>query len=250
MDEILITATNLGLKIPVFKPSEQKIGSNPIKIMAEFYSNRSNRDIRELLSNVSFVLKRGESLGVMGRNGSGKTTLLRLICGVYKSNVGTLEIHAKTQGLFDFKMGMQNDATGIENIYLRGLQMGLELKQIRNLIPEVIEFASIGSAINDVFSTYSTGMRLRLAGAISTMIVPDILVLDEWVGSGDQEFRSRLDKRMDRIIGDSKGLIIATHSEALIRRLCSNVLILDQGKSTFFGPTDEGIEFYKKSSKT
>ena len=149
--------------------------------------------------------------------------------------------------MFDFTMGMRPDATGVENIYLRGLQMGLTLKKIKSILPEVVEFAEIGAAITDVFSTYSTGMKLRLAAAISTMITPDILILDEWVGSGDADFKKKLNARMDVIIENSHGLVIASHSEILIRELCDKVLVLDKGMSKFYGTPDDAFHFYKKN---
>lgn len=246
MSEILISADKVGFTVPVFRPHEEKIGANPLRLMTNFYSNRSKRQIRDLLSNVSFDLKKSEALGVIGRNGSGKTTLLRILCGIYKYNSGSLTVNGKAQGLFNFKMGMSDNATGVENIYLRGLQMGLSLKKIKSILPEVIEFAEIGSAINDVFSTYSTGMQLRLAAGISTMITPEILVLDEWVGSGDSAFTEKLNERMDKIIDNSHGLVIASHSEALIRSICSRVLVLEAGRSVFYGSPNDAFTYYKE----
>ena len=247
MTDILISADKIGFAVPVFKPHEEKISANPLKLMTNFYSNRSKREIRHLISDISFELKPSEGLGIIGRNGAGKTTLLRTICGVYKHNSGQMTINGQAQGLFDFKMGMRADATGTENIYLRGIQMGLPIKKIKELLPEVVEFAGIGTAIFDVFSTYSTGMKLRLAAAISTMISPEILVLDEWVGSGDADFNKKLNKRMDAIIEDSHGLILASHTESLVRSLCSNVLVLHQGRCKFYGPTNEGYEYYREN---
>ena len=124
--------------------------------------------------------------------------------------------------------------------------MGLSLKKIKSILPEVIEFAEIGSAINDVFSTYSTGMQLRLAAGISTMITPEILVLDEWVGSGDSAFTEKLNERMDKIIDNSHGLVIASHSEALIRSICSRVLVLEAGRSVFYGSPNDAFTYYKE----
>ncbi len=247
MTNTLISAKKVGFTVPVFRPHEEKIGANPIKLMTGFYANRSERQLRDLISNVSFDLNKSEALGIIGKNGSGKTTLLRILCGVYRYNSGSLTINGEAKGLFDFTMGMRPDATGVENIYLRGLQMGLTLKKIKSILPEVVEFAEIGAAITDVFSTYSTGMKLRLAAAISTMITPDILILDEWVGSGDADFKKKLNARMDVIIENSHGLVIASHSEILIRELCDKVLVLDKGMSKFYGTPDDAFHFYKKN---
>lgn len=244
---VVIDAKNLGFSIPIFRPSERKIGRNPVRMMTSFYSNKSERNIKSLLSNINFEIHAGEKIGVMGKNGAGKTTLLRLLCGVYKPNIGQLNVTGKVHGLFDFQTGMRPEATGLENIYLRGLQMEISLNEIKGLVPDVIDFAGIGDAINDIFQTYSTGMKLRLATAISTMIDPDILVMDEWVGSGDEDFKKKLDKRMNEIIDDSRALVIASHSKDLIQGLCDKVLVLDGGSSIFFGDTREGIEVYMSS---
>ena len=155
MTEHLISAKNVGLEVPVFRPAKNKIDVNPIKIVSSFYSNRSTRQTVPLLQNLNFTLEKGERLGIIGHNGAGKTTLLRVLAGVYKNNHGTLEINGKAQGLFNVQLGMNNNATGIENIYLRGLQMGLSLKEIGRLVPEVVDFTGIGDSVNDVFNNYS-----------------------------------------------------------------------------------------------
>ena len=243
-DQTLIEAENVFLHIPVFKPSERTLSINPLKLMSKFYSNRSSRNITILLNNINFTMNKGERLGIMGPNGAGKTTLLRLLSGIYRPSGGNLQIHGSAYGLYDVKFGVNPEATGVENIYLRGIQMGLPLTKIRELAPQVAEFSGLGTSINDVFKDYSTGMKLRLAVAISTMIEPDILVMDEWIGSGDNEFRKKVDKRMDTLINKSRGLILASHSEQLLKSLCTHGLVLSGGNILFYGKMDDAVKYY------
>jgi len=244
MAKPLIIAKHLSLHVPVFKAPEQKISKNVTQLMRGLYANQTRRESRQLLRGINFELHPGERIGVIGRNGAGKTTLLRVLCGIYQHTGGALRVRGKIHGLFTVSLGINPRATGVENIYLRGLQMGLSIDQIKSMLPEVIEFADIGASINDTFDTYSTGMRLRLAVAISTMITPELLVLDEWIGAGDQEFRKKIKMRMHQIVDKSKGMVIATHTRGLMKNLCTHGLVMDKGKMVYYGPIDDALHFY------
>jgi len=246
MDDTIINAENLYLHVPVFKPSERKLKVNFLSLIANVYGNKYTRDVKTLLSDVSFQMHKGDRLGVIGLNGAGKTTLLRTLSGVYKPSSGKLDIIGKTHSLIDVQLGMNVEATGIENVYLRGLQMGLSLKEVSEMLPGVLEFAGIGDAVNNVFLTYSTGMQLRLAIAISTMIAPEILIMDEWIGAGDEEFSQKLHQRMMTLIEGSFGLVIATHNAQLMKSLCSTGLVMHEGKSVFFGEITEALAYYDR----
>ena len=191
----------------------------------------------------------GQRLGLIGPNGSGKSTLLRVLAGIYKPNAGSLIINGEAKGLFDVSLGMHQEATGLENIYLRGLQMGLGLSEIRQLIPEILEFSELTDDIDKPLATYSTGMRLRLALSISTMIEPDILLLDEWIGAGDAHFAAKIRKRMMDIIEGSRGLVIATHNPGLMRSLCTHGLVLHNGQTQFFGSLEDALSVYSEMLK-
>ena len=154
---------------------------------------------------------------MIGVNGSGKSTLLRVLAGIYVPTTGTLTVNGTAKGMFDISMGMHTEATGLENIYMRGLQMGLNLQEIKTLIPEIIEFSELKEVIDNPFNTYSTGMRMRLAFSISTMIDPDILLLDEWIGAGDAGFRRKINNRMDSLIEQSRGVVVASHNMSLMK---------------------------------
>lgn len=245
----IIEAKNLVLKVPVIKPNDRKLLSNPLLLLRDFYLSRATREHATLLNKISFNVEPGMRLGLIGKNGSGKSTLLRVIAGIYHPTQGTLTVNGVAKGLFDVSLGMHQEATGLENIYLRGLQMGMSLQQIRTLIPDVIEFSELADNIDKPFNTYSAGMRLRLAVSISTMIEPDILLLDEWIGAGDAGFNAKVKKRMMGLVEGSRGLVIATHNQNLMRSLCTHGLVLENGRMAYYGTLAEALETYKSIVK-
>lgn len=242
----LVEAVNLTLKVPIFQPSDRTLRANPFRLLADFYFSRTRRGVITLLDDVSFTIQRGERLGIIGANGAGKSTLLRVLAGIYSASAGTLIVNGEARGLFDISLGMNQEATGLENIYLRGLQMGIRLGDIKFLIPEILAFSELEEAIHQPLNTFSSGMKLRLALAISTMIEPDILLLDEWLGAGDARFNGKVKARMNSLIKKSRGLIIATHNETLMKSLCTHGLVLSKGKTVFVGKLDDALQAYRE----
>lgn len=245
----LIEVCNLSLHVPIITPKEQKLLSNPLRLLSNFYFSSTNRTKTTIIKEVSFELRSGQSLGLIGANGAGKSTILRILAGIYRPSSGKLIVNGNAKGLFDISLGMRPEATGLENIYLRGLQMGLNFKKIQSLIPEVIEFSELDHHIKNPLATYSTGMRLRLSIAISTMIKPDILLLDEWIGAGDDNFNKKIKERMMSLIKNSRGFVITTHNKNLMKSLCTHGLVLDKGSCVFYGYVNEAIEYYSKMIK-
>lgn len=242
----LVEAKNLTLKVPIFQPSDRTLRANPFRLLADFYLARTKRGVITLLDNVSFTVQPGERLGIIGANGAGKSTLLRVLAGIYAISSGKLVVNGEARGLFDISLGMNQEATGLENIYLRGLQMGIGLGDIKQLVVEILDFSELGDAIHQPLNTFSTGMKLRLALAISTMVEPDILLLDEWLGAGDASFNAKVQKRMNSLVQRSRGLIIATHNEELMRKLCTHGLVLSKGKMMFTGQLDDALKVYRE----
>lgn len=240
----LIEARQISLHVPVIKPSERSLMANPLRIISDLYLPRGKRSLATLIDSISFSLVPGERLGLIGPNGAGKSTLLRVLAGIYTPSSGLLKINGTAKGLFDISLGMHPEATGLENIYMRGLQMGMSLHRVRALIPDVLDFSELGDAIGKPMATYSTGMRLRLAVAVSTMIEPDILLLDEWIGAGDARFNEKVKARMMDLVVGSRGLVLATHNVGLMKSLCTHGLVLEKGKALFHGLVDEALAFY------
>jgi len=129
---------------------------------------------------------------------------------------------------------------------MRGLQMGLTLKEIRQRVPQIVAFSELEDAIENPLNTYSTGMRIRLAFSVSTMVEPDILLLDEWIGAGDARFRDKVKARMNSLVEKSRGLVLATHQQNLMKSLCTQALVLDKGKLAFSGKVDDALRFYRE----
>lgn len=241
----LIEAKNLTLHVPIFQPSDRKLLSNPSRFLTDLYFSRTRRGIVTILNGISFTLKPGERLGIIGANGAGKSTLLRVLAGIYQPSSGKLIVNGTAKGLFDISLGMNPEATGLENIYMRGLQMGLKLREIKELVPGIVEFAELEEAIETPLNTYSTGMGMRLAFSVSTMVEPDILLLDEWLGAGDARFRQKVKARMDGLVQKSRGLVLATHNTGLMKGLCTQGMVLTKGKMVFCGDLDKALEIHK-----
>lgn len=245
----LIEAKNLSLHVPIIQPADRKLLTNPKQFLTDLYFSRTKRGIVTILDKISFSLRPGERLGIIGANGAGKSTLLRVLAGIYQPSSGKLVVNGTAKGLFDISLGMNPEATGLENIYMRGLQMGLSLKKIKQRVTQIVEFAELEEAIDNPLNTYSTGMRMRLAFSISTMIEPDILLLDEWLGAGDARFRAKVKARMEGLVSHSRGLVLATHNTGLMKNLCTHGLVLSKGKMVYYGNLDEALEIHKNASK-
>ncbi len=158
--------------------------------------NESGRTIIKSLSNINLEIANNERVGLLGHNGAGKSTLLRVLGGVYTPSSGYAEINGKVGSLIDISLGIDSEATGLENIFLRGALLGISKKKIEQELENIIEFSELGDFINMPVRTYSTGMHMRLAFAVSTMITPDILLMDEWLSVGDQGFQDKAEKKL------------------------------------------------------
>ena len=240
-----IRARNVHFSMPVTTREGQSFRANPLGALRGILGGAKSRRFRPLIRGASFELHEGDRVGLIGQNGAGKTTLLRLLAGVLVPSAGQLQVCGVTQNLLNVSMGMQTDATGIENVYLRGYSAGLSGKEIKQRIPEIIEFAGLESVIQDPVRTYSSGMQLRLAFAVATSVKPEILLLDEWISAGDRFFVERTKERLLNHIDASEILVFASHSPQVLQELCSRGLVLKQGKVVFDGDIEAALEFYE-----
>jgi ABC-2 type transport system ATP-binding protein len=204
----------------------------------------SDRVCVQALRDVSLAFSHGDRVGLIGHNGAGKTTLLRVLAGVYEPSHGVVRCEGQAVALFDPSLGMDTEATGYENIFLRSLVLGMSPKEIREHADAIAEFTELGDYLAMPVRTYSTGMMLRLAFAVSTSITPDILLMDEWIAAGDRQFIEKARKRMENFVGRSNILVLASHSLDLIRRWCDKAVLLEEGRVTAFGPLDEVMSKY------
>jgi ABC-type polysaccharide/polyol phosphate transport system ATPase subunit len=197
------------------------------------------------LDNISLEIEHGDRVGLIGHNGSGKSTLLRVISRIYEPTSGYCKISGKVSALLDVMCGMDPESTGYENIKLRGIINGLTLKKIQAKKQEIADFTDLGDYLSLPVRTYSTGMQLRLAFAIATSILPEVLVLDEVVGTGDAAFKEKAKMRFDAMVKASHIVVLASHDVELIEKFCNKVLWLDGGKVRFFGGAGEGLSLYR-----
>ena len=190
----------------------------------------ADRVVVQALDRVSFEIREGERVGLMGHNGSGKTTLLRVLAGTYEPLSGELEVQGSVASMLSITLGMDPDATGMENIFLRGAIMGLSKKATAQIVEEVADFSGIGDYIYMPLRTYSSGMAMRLAFAISTAVPADIILIDEWLNVGDADFADKAQKRLNEFMGSAKIVVLASHDHALLERHCTRIIRLDHGR--------------------
>jgi teichoic acid transport system ATP-binding protein len=198
-------------------------------------------------NDLSFTIRRGESVAFLGHNGAGKSTALKIITGVTTPTSGTVEVHGRVSALLDLSSGFDPQLTGKENLILRGRLWGLTDTEIKNLLPEVIEFAEIGKYMGQPMRTYSNGMKARLGFAFASSLRPDILILDEVLAVGDREFSRKSLARMQEIMAqDGVTLLFVTHALASAEKFCKRALVINHGALAFDGPVAKGVSFYKK----
>ncbi len=196
------------------------------------------------LTDVTFQIQPGERVGLIGHNGAGKSTLLRTLSRVYKPTQGTAKIEGTIGSLVDISLGIDPEATGRENILVRGVLMGLKRSEVQARMEEIIEFSELGSFIDIPVRTYSSGMHLRLAFSISTIIRPEILIMDEWLSVGDDSFNHKAAKRLNQMVESSQILVIASHSRGLVEQICNRVLWFEHGRLRMDGGTHEVCRQY------
>ena len=235
---VSVTVENLGLVYRVRRkitlrardrrvPSERRIESS------------GNRKFVAALDGVSFSLKAGDRLGLVGVNGAGKTTLLKVLYGIYEPTSGRIDVDGRVDALFNIALGFRTEATGRRNIELRGLINGWSKDEITARMDEIIAFSELGDFIDMPMKTYSQGMSARLAFSVATALEPEILLMDEWIGAGDSGFQKKAGQRMDEIAEKAGIIVLASHNQDLIRKTCNKILELENGKIRRFCNSDE-----------
>jgi ABC-type polysaccharide/polyol phosphate transport system ATPase subunit len=207
---------------------------------------RNQRVSVRALDDVAFAFNSGDRVGLVGHNGAGKSTLLRVLAGVYTPSSGTVRVDGKISPLLNAAPGLDPEDNGYENIKTCGMFLGMSPDELTRKMPEIAEFSELGEYLDLPIRTYSTGMVTRLCFAIATAIDPDILLLDEGIAAGDARFASRAEGRMRALIERTRILVLASHSEALIRTLCNRGVLLEKGRVVELGPIDRVFEEYHR----
>jgi ABC-type polysaccharide/polyol phosphate transport system ATPase subunit len=191
------------------------------------------------LAGIDLDVKDGDRLALVGANGAGKSTLLRTVAGVYAPRAGTIARDGRITPLLSPAIGINLAATGLENIQLIGMHQGIAPREMRAHIDEIVAWTELGAFIGAPLRTYSAGMMLRLAFAVSTAIPPDILLMDEWLGVADADFQMRAYERMSGFVEKTRILLLASHSPDLLRIWCNRAVRLDAGRIVAEGQVDE-----------
>jgi lipopolysaccharide transport system ATP-binding protein len=199
------------------------------------------------LKDVSFQIKRGEAVGIIGANGSGKSTILKLLSGILKANKGSIKVNGKLSALIEVAAGFHPDLTGRENIYLNGTILGIRRPEIERKFDEIVEFSGLGDFIDTPVKRYSSGMYARLGFSVAAHVDPDILLVDEVLSVGDMSFQQRCMEKMQEKIRSDVAVIFVSHNLAAVANLCGRTILLNKGDVLVDGPCEKAIEAYVKA---
>jgi lipopolysaccharide transport system ATP-binding protein len=241
-----IILNNVSVDIPIFNANGRSLTSRILEVATggRLDADPNGKVTVRALSDVSLELQDGDRVGLVGHNGAGKSTLLRVLSGVFVPTGGTATIEGSIGSLIDVSLGINSEASGRENIFLRGALLGFSKLEVRESFEEIVEFSELGEFIEMPMRTYSSGMQLRLAFAVSTIVRPEILLMDEWLSVGDEGFKAKASDRLNSIVDASKILVIASHSRDLLERVTNKVLWLEHGEVKMFGASEEVLEDY------
>ena len=240
-----IDIRNIDVHFPIYDARARSIRQSLMGIGgARIGATATHHVVVRALTDISLSLAHGDRLALVGRNGAGKSTLLRVISGIYEPGAGSVHVEGRIAALTNITMGMDMDATGYENILIRGLMLGLTRRQSLDRVAEIEEFTELSDYLNLPLRTYSSGMVLRLAFAISTSVEPEILVLDEMISAGDQRFAEKAAMRLNRLTDAASILVVAAHAPDTLRRLCNKAALLREGRLIEVGPVDSVLARY------
>lgn len=248
-----ITAHAIGLDFPVVPLSSRSFRNFAVRTASRVGGNmtRSGSDIEVVraLDGIDLRLRDGDRLALVGPNGAGKTTLIRTLAGIYEPTHGALEVVGTRVPMFDIGLGLDEESTGYENIYIRGLILGLSAREIDAKVEEVAEYSELGKYLEMPIRTYSEGMRLRLFFAIAVAVEGDVILMDEWIAVGDAAFRRKTHERLREKVYRSGIVVLASHDTSLLREICNLGLFLEGGRVRRFGPLDDVLEELAKANE-
>lgn len=239
---------NLSIKFRIYHDRSPSLKDYVANLFRR--NNQSAHSDFWAVKDVTFDIKSGDRVGIVGHNGAGKSTLLKALCRVYESSYGTISVSGRIAPLLEIGAGFHPEFTGRENIYLNGTILGYSKQQLKQIEPEVIAFAELAEFIDTPVKYYSTGMYMRLAFSLATAMHPDILVLDEIFAGGDAAFMAKAKARMHDLIDKANIMITVSHDLELVKSLCNRVIWMDHGRVVADGDPDDIVERYLAGEKS
>ena len=240
MSNTVIEFKNVTKTYKLFKSDRQRFKS--------IFSKKASHKKKVAVNNLSFKIEKGESVALFGKNGAGKSTILKMITGVAYPTSGDITVNGRVSALLELTAGFDPEFTGRENIYFRGQLFGMSNDEIKELEPEIVDFADLNDYIDQPVRTYSSGMKARLGFAINVSIKPEILIVDEALSVGDSEFKKKCLEKINQIVGEKDvTFLFVTHSTGVAKSFCKRGMVMRQGKLLFDSDIDEAIDFYKKT---
>ena len=240
-----IVARQVSLDVPVFLQRERSAKGWAGLILGAAF-DPPQRKLARLLDRVDLDIREGDRVAILGRNGAGKSTLLRVLNRVYQPTGGSVHVRGSCQALLNMSLGFNGEATVRENIFLRGVAMGLRSAFLREQLDAILEFAGLEQKAGHRLRTLSSGQRLRLGFSISTSVQHDIMLMDEWVGTGDANFMARAKARMQDRVDGSSIVVLASHSVGLLRDVCNKGVVLERGRNVFAGDIGSALGAYNQ----
>lgn len=214
------------------------------KILRWIFTHKGYQKKREVLKNLSFTVKEGEVVGLIGVNGAGKSTLMKMIAGITYPTKGKVEVTGKIGSLINLSAGFNPDYTGRKNIYYKATIMGMSRTEIDNIIDDIEEFVDLGEYFDRPVRMYSSGMSARLGFALAVYCNPDVLIIDEVLAVGDKAFQSKSKAKVVKLFEAGKAVIFSSHSDQLIKQFCNRVIYIRNGEIAYDGDVEKGLELY------
>lgn len=243
MSETVIEFKNVTKTYKLYKNDKQRLLS--------VFSKKVPYKAKKAVDNISFTIKKGESVALFGKNGAGKSTVLKMITGVAYPTEGEIKVKGRVSALLELTSGFDPEFTGRENIYLKGQLSGLRDSEIRGLEDKIVDFAEIGEYIDQPVRTYSSGMKARLGFAVNVNINPEILIVDEALSVGDAAFKNKCVAKVNEIIEkDNVTLLFVTHATGMAKQFCKRGIVMKNGKLLLDSDIDNAIRRYEKIVKT
>jgi ABC-type polysaccharide/polyol phosphate transport system ATPase subunit len=243
-----ITLQNVSVSFPIYQIGSRSLKKNLLHIgsRGRIARDAADRIIVEALRDVSLQFNVGDRVALIGPNGAGKTTLLRVMAGIYEPVAGSVNISGRISPMFDIGLGIDMELSGLDNIRMRGLILGMSDDELQERMADIVEFTELGDYLELPVRTYSSGMLTRLTFAVATCFKPEVLLMDEWISAGDASFMVKAEKRVEDFVAHASIMVLATHSEDTCREWCNKAVWMSGGQVQAFGDLEETLSAYER----